>query len=251
MESLENVLRGESSNVNTAVAATDNAEAQSTGETQTATQPAGEGEVAPQQSANDAPPASEQDKLVPLKALEEERKGRQDWKEKAIRFEEELKHLRANGGQQQAQQQQQEPLTFEQALLNERMNVSEMMLRNQHQDVDEKLAVFQAEVAKNPALGAELAKQRHPWEWMYKQAQRIQALNDIGDDPTAYETKLREKIMAEIQGQQQQQTPAAATTTQAAAPVLPKSLATARSAGPRSAPAWTGPTPLNDILKPR
>jgi hypothetical protein len=251
MESLENVLRGESSDVNTAVAATDNTQVQRTGETQEAPQPAAEGEVAHQQPANGAPPASEQDKLVPLKALEEERKGRQDWKEKAIRFEEELKHLRAGGGQQgQQQQEQSSPLTFEQALLNERMNVSEMMLRNQHQDVDDKLAVFQAEVAKNPALGAELAKQRHPWEWMYKQAQRIQALNDIGDDPTAYEAKLRDKIMAEIQGQQQQQTPAAATA-QAAAPVLPKSLATARSAGPRSAPAWTGPTPLNDILKPR
>ncbi|MBN3848154.1 hypothetical protein G3N58_15135 [Paraburkholderia sp. Ac-20342] len=252
MESLENVLRGESSNVNTAAATVDNAQTQGTGETQTTAQPAGESEGAQQQSADGAPPAPEQDKLVPLKALEEERKGRQDWKEKAIRFEEELKHLRAGGGQQgQQQQQQQTPLTFEQALLNERMNVSEMMLRNQHQDVDEKLAVFQAEVAKNPALGAELAKQRHPWEWMYKQAQRIQALTDIGDDPTAYEAKLREKIMAEIQGQQQQQQQAEASTTQASAPALPKSLATARSAGPRSAPTWTGPTPLNDILKPR
>src|SRR5690349_9552135 len=41
------------------------------------------------------PPSPGNDKNVPLAALEAERKQRQDWKEKAIRYEEELKHLKA------------------------------------------------------------------------------------------------------------------------------------------------------------
>ncbi|MDN7654321.1 hypothetical protein QZM62_12790 [Burkholderia multivorans] len=208
----------------------------------------------------DAPPASEPGQMVPLKALEEERKGRQDWKEKAIRFEEELKHLRAQQGQPQAQATQQPQsstppvaLTYEHALLNERMNMSEMMVRQQHGDeaVDSALEVFQKAVQENPALGAQLAQQRHPWQFMLDQAKRIQAMQEIGTDPAAYRQKLRDEILAELQ--QQGATPAAQVTAPAApaAPVIPRSLATARSSAPRSAPVWTGPTSLNDILKSR
>ena len=202
----------------------------------------------------DAPPASESSPMVPLKALEEERKGRQDWKEKAIRFEEELKHLRAQGQQQPAQQQHQPvSLTYEQGLLNERMNMSEMMVRQQHgdADVDSALEVFQKAVQENPALGAQLAQQRHPWQFMLDQAKRIQAMQEIGTDPTAYRQKVREEILAELQQQGAAPVAQPAAVPVPAAPVIPRSLATARSSAPRSAPVWTGPTSLNDILKTR
>lgn len=249
MSSLDDVLRGEVTDDASANAAAEPVETNHTGETQPTDAAAGESQAANPEAGNDAPPASEQEKHVPLSALEAERKGRQDWKEKAIRFEEELKHLRAQQSQPQAQQQPSQPqsMTPEMALLNERFNISEMMAREKYADLDEKMEVFQKAAAENPALGAELAKQKHPYEWMYKHATKLQALAEIGDDPTAYEQKLRDKIMAEIQASQQTtetQQPA----TQAA-PVLPKSLATSRSAGPRSAPTWTGPTALNDILK--
>ena len=173
----------------------------------------------------DAPPASEPGQMVPLKALEEERKGRQDWKEKAIRFEEELKHLRASQGQQQPSQQQQQPapttLTYESALLNERMNMSEMMVRQQHgdDDVDKALEVFQKAVQENPALGAQLAQQRHPWQFMFDQAKRIQAMSEIGSDPAAYRQRLRDEILAELQ--QQGAAPAAQAAAATAAPTPP------------------------------
>jgi hypothetical protein len=249
MSSLDEVLRGETSDDATANAAADSGEANHTGETQQEAQPAGESQAAAPEAGNDAPPASEHDKLVPLKALEEERKGRQDWKEKAIRFEEELKHMRAQQSQPQAQQPQQpqQPLPPEMVMLNERFNISEMMAREKYADLDEKFEVFQKAAADNPALGAELARQKHPYDWMYKHAQKLQALAEIGDDPTAYEQKMREKIMAELQAAQPAEAQPAATP--AAAPVLPKSLATNRSAAPRSAPVWTGPTPLDNILK--
>ncbi|RQS88066.1 hypothetical protein DF048_27480 [Burkholderia seminalis] len=204
----------------------------------------------------DAPPASEPGQMVPLKALEEERKGRQDWKEKAIRFEEQLKQLRESNAQQpaapQQQAQQPAPMTYEGALLNERMNMSEMMVRQQHgdADVDAALEVFQKAVQENPALGAQLAQQRHPWQFMFDQAKRIQAMSEIGSDPAAYRQKVRDEILAELQ--QQGAAPAAqpaAAAAAPAAPVIPKSLATARSAAPRTASVWTGPTSLTDILK--
>jgi hypothetical protein len=226
-------------------------EASHAGEQQTQTG-AAEG-AATDANATGATPAPESGTTVPLKALEEERKNRQDWKEKAIRFEEELKHLRAQPQQPQGQQQQAPvEMDFDMRLLNERLNTSEMLLRAKHEDVDDKLKVFQEAATKNPALGAELLQQRHPYEWMYKQAQRIQAMNEIGEDPAAYRERVRAEIEAELKGAQAaapEQQPAAVAAQVAVKPTIPQSLATARSAAPRTAQAWTGPTSLNDILK--
>lgn len=239
----------------TQTAAAPSGNAPHTGEQQTQT---GAAEVASTGAAADgASPAQESGTMVPLKALEEERKGRQDWKEKAIRFEEQLNSMRAQQpqpqGQQQHQQAQPQSLTYEQALLNERMNMSEMMVRNQHQDVDDMLGVFQKAVAENPALGVQLGQQRHPWQWMYDQAKRMKAMEEIGSDPVAYRERLKAELEAEFKAAQgtspDHQADASATTQVATKPVIPQSLATARSAAPRAAPTWTGPTSLNDILK--
>jgi hypothetical protein len=226
------------------------AEPQPAGEPQTQTPPAeGAGEPA---AAPGATPAPEPATMVPLKALEEERKGRQDWKEKAIRAEAALDALRTQQPQAQQPQSQQQPqqLSPELMLLNERMNMSEIMVRQQHQDVDDMLAVFQKAAESNPTLRAQLAGERHPWQFMYDTAKRMKAMEEIGSDPEAYKAKVREQLLAEMQAQNAQTTP----TAQPAAPVVqPKhaiqpSLASARSAAPRTATAWTGPTSLNDIL---
>ncbi|MEX3972249.1 hypothetical protein [Paraburkholderia caribensis] len=231
----------------------------STGEQQTQTG-AAEG-AATGATATSATPASETATMVPLKALEEERKGRQDWKEKAIRAEAQLEALRAQPQQTQAQQSTQQPqtMTFEQALLNERMNTSETLLRQQHGDaaIDEMIESFKKQVEQNPALGAELAKQRHPYQWAFDQVKRAKAMEEIGTDPIAYRDRIKAELKAEMEAaaqasQTEQQTTQQATQTQqtpVAKPNLPQSLATARSAAPRTASVWTGPTALNDILK--
>lgn len=205
--------------------------------------------------AGGATPAPQDDgtKLVPVAALEAERKGRQDWKEKAIRAEAALEELRKQQSQPSSTTQQDQPTqwTPEVALLNERMNMSEIMVRQQHQDVDEMVEVFKKAAEQNPALGTQLAQQRHPWQWMYDQAKRMKAMEEIGADPAAYKQRLRDELLAELKNEQASATPAAAAApvaVSAPAPVIPKTLATARSSAPRSAPAWTGPTPLNDIL---
>ncbi|MDH2052543.1 hypothetical protein [Achromobacter marplatensis] len=217
--------------------------------TEPAPEPKGETPAEPKQAepATGEPPAPGHEKSVPLSALEAERKQRQDWKEKAIRLEEQLKAAQAPQGQQQAQQ----PPTHipvEDVIINERLNMSEMMLRQTHADVDEKIDRFKQELDRNPALSAELKRQTHPYKWAYEYASRLQLMDEIGSDPNAYREKLKEQVKAELAQQAPAHTeqPAAAA---APAPRIPQSLATAHSVGARTAPSWTGPTPLDNILK--
>lgn len=213
---------------------------------------------AAEQPAQAAPPvAKAESKNVPLEALEAERQQRRDWKAKALRMEGELEAYRRQQAQAQQPEQEYQPAdpleAVQQQVLNERFNMSEMIARRDYQDLDEKLEVFSQAAQKNPALAAQLRTQPHPWDWMYKEAQKIQLMNDIGDNPASYreklETELRAKLMAEM-GQTQAAAPAQAAP--AAAPAqIPQSLASARSAGARTAPAWTGPSTLDSILAKR
>lgn len=62
-------------------------------------------------------------------------------------------------------------------------------------------------------------------------------------DPEKERERLKAEILAELQkGNEQEQTQ------QRAAPIFPSNLAGARNVGARSGPAWSGPTPLNDIF---
>lgn len=120
---------------------------------------------------------------------------------------------------------------------NERLNVSEMLVREKFEDVDEKIAAFKEEAAQNPALMQRLQTERHPWKWAYEHGAKALARREIGDDPAAFrakiEAELREKLLAEIGAQA---APAAAPA--AARPVLPPDLSGARSvSGRTSTPA--------------
>jgi hypothetical protein len=206
---------------------------------QPAQQPAQGGEQQPAEG-NAAPPAASTERHVPLEALEAERKGRQDWKEKAIRFEEEAKQLREQmqraqpGGQ---QQQPQDPLqTLQQQILNERFNTSEMLVREKFADVDEVIGAFKEAAARNPALTAAMYASPHPWKFAYDEGKRMRFAAEIGNDPAAYRKKLEDEIRAELSKSQQP-----------AAPALPQSLAGARSAGGRDH-TFTGPTPMENIF---
>lgn len=64
-------------------------------------------------------------------------------------------------------------------------------------------------------------------------------------DPEKERERLKAEILAELQQQGQQEQPARP------APVLPSNLAGARNVGSRSGPAWSGPSPLQDIFDRR
>jgi hypothetical protein len=129
---------------------------------------------------------------------------------------------------------------------NGRLNLSEALLRQQHDhaDVEAKIAVFKKAAAANPALRAELSRQPLPYHWAYQQAEKLMALEEIGD-PAAYRSKLETEIRAKLEAEY------AGTQPQAAAPriQLPQSLGTARSAAPRSNAVINVPEDFNDILR--
>lgn len=202
-------------------------------------------QVAPEAGAESGTTPQEQAKHVPLAALEAERKGRQDWKERAIRYEEELKAIKAQqqtAAQQAAPQQPMDPVArVEQQMVNERFNTSEMLMRDKHADLDEVVDTFSQAAKQNPALLAQLQMARHPWEFAYKEGKRLQAMAELGDDPSAYEAKIRAKIMAELQSQPVQAA--------ASAPPIPQSLASARSSATRTASSFTGPAPIQSLFE--
>ena len=114
-------------------------------------------------------------------------------------------------------------------LFNERLNVSEALLRQQHEDVDARIAAFRQAAEADPALQRELRQQAHPYQWAYDHGKRLQLSQEIAADPDAYRRRVETELRA-------------------AQPPIPASLAAARSAAPRQATPWTGPTPLSDIL---
>lgn len=229
-----------------------------------------EPEAPPQTEDNEPPVPQPGERAVPLAALEAERARRRDYKTQAARFEEQAKAaeearkaLQAQFDEfkrtaaapppapvQQAPQRVATPApnpiedpegyvayqqrTFQEGLLNERLNMSEQMLRQQHDDVDDVMKVFQAEVAKNPALGAQLAQQPHPYKWAYETAKRITAMQEIGPDPAAYRSKLEAELRAKWEAERAAPAPAPE------APKLPTSLAASRSAAPRGPVAPAG-----------
>jgi hypothetical protein len=86
----------------------------------------------------------------------------------------------------------------------------------------------------------------HPYGELVKWHKAQSALSTYGDDPTAYREKLRAEILAEMQGGQLQ--PGQQAQTSQTPPVMPTNFAGARNAGPASAPAYSGPRPLSDIM---
>jgi hypothetical protein len=218
----------------------------------------------------DPPEALEGEPVIPRRAYEDERRKRQDWKEKAARLEGELAAYRKQ--QEEAErraaappQQQQhyqpppdpavDPRGFAQhlvqqqqaALLNERLNNSEMMLREKIGD--EKLTEYVGEFRElanaDPTLFGKLYSQPHPYAWLTREVDRLRLVRDVGDDPAAF----RAKIEAEARAKWEQEAKAAPAPVSPAAGLQP-SLATARSAAGRTANNWTGEPSLEDVLSP-
>lgn len=194
---------------------------------------------------------SEAEKHVPLAALEAERKGRQDWKEKAIRFEAELEVLRRqqqSGGQQAEQQQQLDPVQHLQHQVQQQaLHFSERMARKEYgaEAVDQAFIKYQEMIKGDPGLHQRVMGSPDPWDALVKEVRKIELLAEVGTDPTAYREKLRTELLAELNQSNGGQGAQGAAQ---AAPTLPKSLAGARSSASRSAPTFTGPTPFDQIL---
>lgn len=218
-----------------------------------------QGEESPEGEDSDAAEPEGDDtqepKMVPLAALEAEReKGRQKVSavsERLAQIEQML--TQSQQGQKQAEPQKlpdmfDQPEAYTQSLMqmmqqresNLIAEMSERFARTQHgsEAVD---AAFEA--AKASGVIDQFRGKRDPWGDLVQWHKQHQVMSEIGSDPEAWRAKererLRQEILAETASQQIKQ---------ASARPAP-SLAGSANLGARTAPAWSGPTPLDDILK--
>jgi DNA repair exonuclease SbcCD ATPase subunit len=82
----------------------------------------------------------------------------------------------------------------------------------------------------------------HPYAALVEWHRQRATLSEVGPDPKAYRERVRAEILAEMQGAR----PAPAPNLNPAA--TPSNFATSRSAAPNSAPTFTGPRSLTEIM---
>ena len=126
----------------------------------------------------------------------------------------------------------------QQATINSRLDMSEMMARQANPDFEEIKAEFLALAADNPVLRDQALADPHPWHKAVQITRTHKSMIDLGaTDMDTLKAKLREELAAEMQA------------TPAARQGLPPTLTGVGNVGSRSGPAWAGPTPLSDILR--
>ncbi len=128
----------------------------------------------------------------------------------------------------------------QQARLNAKLDMSEMMVRQANPDFEDMKEAFLALAEQNPSLKQQALADPHPWNKAYQIAKNHKAMQELGaTDVESLRAKIREELMAEMQGQ----IPAVTRS------VIPPSLTAEQNLGSRTGPAWTGPKPLDELLR--
>lgn len=218
------------------------------------------GRFLPKETGDTAEPETEPAAEVPptnqglppetFKGLKEEREKRQ-------RLEAELEALKA---QFQAAQQPKEPpapppsvwedeqaygshivtAAVQQANLNAKLDMSEMLTRREKTDFEPMKAKFLQMAEMNPVLAQQALSDPDPWGKAYQIAKNAATMEELGaTDLETLKAQLREQLLAE----------AAAQVPISNNPTIPPSLTTARNVGARSGPGWSGPRPIEDLLR--
>jgi hypothetical protein len=174
-----------------------------------------------------APPAEDEegDRPVPVKAVREERRKRQEAERKNQEYERELAALKGH------QDPREDPVRA-------RLDLSVEYAQEQFDDYAAAESVFVEKVRHHPR-GQEIYQamlaDKHPARFAYTIGKQLLALREIGD-PTTY----RERVLAEVRAKQ----PAPR-----ASHSLPQTLATSRDTSGRYAARDTAtPTPLSDLF---
>ena len=207
----------------------------------------------------DAPAREDDGPLVPRKALEDERRKRQDYEKRLQELEQ---RLTAPQQQQQPRQPPQPPPNvwedpdgwaaslqgqMEVQLYETRLALGTEMMRQQKPDYDDVITVYAQYVQSDPQAAQRLMRHPNPAAYAYKEGKRLRFLMDVGDDPDTYLEKQRQAWAAEHQPHQAQ-----AQQSQQSRPSTPapKSLAGTTSAQPRAPNGQfaSGPASLSDIL---
>lgn len=223
-------------------------------------------EPAPTGDQSAAPPAAssveprDDGPLVPRRALEDERRKRQEYERQLA----EVVQYVQSQQQQQFRQQQPTPQAPEvpdpytdpegyqryivqqahETALSERLDASQMLAEEKY-GAEKVQAALQAVQRAGPQIAQQIIRQRHPYKAMVEWFERMTVMEEIGPDPQAYREKIKAEILAELG---HQPAPSAAAPVRSSAPV-PKSLASATNAQPRNERGqFQGRTSLDDIL---
>lgn len=200
--------------------------------------------AAPVQAEEPAPKPEQQVPLAALQAVREELKLHKSNSERMARIEQML-------AQQTAPKPQAVPDMFEdpngfaahleqkfnQRITSVELDFSERSARKEHgaEAVD---AAYEAAIAAGVA--PKFAQSRDGWGEMVAWHKAQIAAAEIGPDPMAYKDRLRAELKQELQAEMAAQG--------VKYPTSP-TLAGQANLGTRSAPAWSGPTPLEDIFR--
>ena len=206
----------------------------------------------------DAKPEPVTEAAVPQKALLDERRKRQELERKLKELEEKLTAPQPKEEPPPAPNWELEPQQaashFQQqvdiARYQDRVAITEEMLREKHADYDEVAQIFAAAAKSNPQLAAQIFRAPNPARFAYTEGKRLKLLQDIGDDPDAYRSRLEAEILEKHGIKPGQPVPAAAPAqAQRSAPQVPRSLARDVSQQPRNQRGqFDGPASLDDIL---
>lgn len=189
----------------------------------------------------EAPPAStSESETVPVGALQEERRQRQEWKQRFEALQQQMQQPPAptpdifentEGWQQHfGTQVAQNAAQF--ASQNARLDASEMHAAIAHEDFDEMKAEFLQMAQQNPTLAEQAKADRHPWEKAYQIARNARTMKEMG--ATSIEelrAGIRAEVEAELKGSR-----------------FPTSTALDGSVAGRGGPVWAGPTPDSKLL---
>ena len=217
----------------------------------------------------EAPPAPAKEEKpqgdwILRKAVEDERRKRQELERKVAEFEARL-----------AQPKQEPPpppdwdidprtaaerLQFEiqEQLYRTRVEMASELMRERHADFDEIVGIAVEKAQANPMLHRQIVTSPNPAKMAYEIGRKMKFLNEIGDDPESYRSRLEAEILAKhgiqpaADGGTLQATdapPAPKPAAKALPAPVPKSLARDVSQQPRANNGqWTGPKPLNEIF---
>lgn len=121
-----------------------------------------------------------------------------------------------------------------QATLNAKLDMSEMMVRQANADFDEMKEAFLALAEQNPSITQQAINDPHPWNKAYQIAKNHKAMQELGaTDVESLRAKIREELQAEMTTKPPVQ--------------IPHSLADAQSSRTSAGQAFRPPT-LEEIL---
>lgn len=215
-----------------------------------------EGKFAPKGDEESAPPAPEEEKG--LKAgIAAERKKRQEWED---RYKTDVETLRKElealkqpkepeapppnmwedeQGWQQHFGQQVTSQAVQQATYQSKLQMSEMMARQSHEDFGEVWEPMNRFLQENPAVAQKSAESAHPWDHAYKAFKNFTTMQELGSTNL---DELKASLMEQLKAERAQQA-------EQAKPQLPQSLAGEQSARGSATSPDNGPMSLEEILK--